>query len=139
MQYRRAFAVYGKEKDGKILPDHLGTVIRCLGQNPTEAQLRDMKNEVDAERKGTIEFHEFLTMMQRKKDYIDSEDEVMEAFRVFDKNGAGFVSAAELRGILTSLGEKLTEEEDDELFREGEIDSYGFINYVDICQAVIIQ
>ena len=137
MQYRRAFAVYGKEKDGKILPDHLGTVIRCLGQNPTEAQLRDMKNEVDAESKGTIEFHEFLTMMQRQKDYVDSEDEVMEAFRVFDKNGAGFVSAAELRGILTSLGEKLTEEEVDELFKEGEIDSNGFINYVDICQSVI--
>ena len=137
MQYRRAFAVYGKEKDGKILPDHLGTVIRCLGQNPTEAQLRDMKNEVDAESKGAIEFHEFLTMMQRKKDYVDSEDEVMEAFRVFDKNGAGFVSAAELRCILTSLGEKLTEEEVDELFKEGEIDSNGFINYVDICQSVI--
>jgi calmodulin len=68
---------------------------------------------------------------------VDSEDEVMKAFRVFDKNGAGFVSAAELRGILTSLGEKLIEEEVDELFKEGEIDSNGFINYGDICQAVI--
>ena len=136
-QYRKAFAVYGQEKDGKIQPEYLGTVIRCLGQNPTEAQIRDMKNEVDADRKGGIEFNEFLTMMQGKKDYIDSENEVMEAFRVFDKEGTGFVSAEELREVLTSLGEKLTQEEVEELFKEGNMNSNGMINYFEICQAVI--
>lgn len=41
--------------------------MRSLGQNPTEAELQDMINEVDADGNGTIDFPEFLTMMARKK------------------------------------------------------------------------
>jgi len=41
----------------------------------------------------------------------DSEEEILEAFKVFDKDGNGFISAAELRHIMTNLGEKLTDEE----------------------------
>ena len=42
---------------------------------------------------------------------ISSEEEIREAFRVFDKDGNGFISAAELRHVMTNLGEKLTDEE----------------------------
>ena len=136
-QYRKAFSVYEMEDEGKISKKDLGIVMRSLGQNPTEAELQDMINEVDADRKGTIEFHEFLSMMERKKDYIESEDEVLAAFRVFDDDGTGFVSADELREVLTSLGEKLTDEEVEELFSEGEINADGLINYQDLCQAVL--
>ncbi|KAB7506391.1 Calmodulin [Armadillidium nasatum] len=48
-------------------------------------------------RNGTIDFPEFLTMMARKMKDTDSEEEIREAFRVFDKDGNGFISAAELR------------------------------------------
>jgi len=51
--------------DGTITTRELGTVMRSLGQNPTEAELQDMINEVDADGNGTIDFPEFLTMMAR--------------------------------------------------------------------------
>ena len=46
-----------------------------------------MINEVDADGNGTIDFPEFLTMMARKMKDTDSEEEIREAFRVFDKVG----------------------------------------------------
>jgi calmodulin len=95
-----------------------GTVMRSLGQNPTEAELQDMVNEVDADGNGTIDFPEFLTMMARKMKDTDSAEEIKEAFKVFDKDGNGYISAAELRHIMTNLGEKLTDEEVDEMIRE---------------------
>ena len=49
-------------------------------------------------------------MMARKMKDTDSEEETLEAFKVFDKDGNGFISAAELRHIMTNLGEKLTDE-----------------------------
>jgi calmodulin len=78
---------------------------------------------------GTIDFPEFLTMMARKMKDSDSEEEIREAFRVFDKDGNGFISAAELRHVMTNLGEKLTDEEVDEMIREADIDGDGQVNY----------
>ena len=46
--------------------EELATVIRSLDQNPTEEELHDMINEVDADGNGTIEFAEFLNLMAKK-------------------------------------------------------------------------
>ncbi|CAF2716859.1 unnamed protein product [Rotaria sp. Silwood2] len=121
-EFKEAFSLFDKDGDGTITTKELGTVMRSLGQNPTEAELQDMINEVDADGNGTIDFPEFLTMMARKMKDTDSEEEIREAFRVFDKDGNGFISAAELRHVMTNLGEKLTDEEVDEMIREADID-----------------
>ena len=52
-----------------------------------------------------------------------------EAFKVFDKDGNGFISAAELRHVMTNLGEKLTEDEVDEMIKEADFDGDGQVNY----------
>ena len=104
-------------------------MMRSLGQNPTEAELQDMINEVDADGNGTIDFPEFLNLMARKMKDTDSEEELKEAFKVFDKDGNGFISAAELRHVMTNLGEKLTDEEVDEMIREADVDGDGQVNY----------
>ena len=67
--------------------------------------------------------------MARKMKDADSEEEIKEAFRVFDKDGNGFISAAELRHVITNLEEKLTDEEVDEMIREADIDGDGQVNY----------
>ena len=68
-------------------------------------------------------------MMSKKMQETDSEDEIREAFKVFDKDGNGFISAAELRHVMTNLGEKLSDEEVDEMVREADMDGDGQINY----------
>ncbi|CAN6815023.1 unnamed protein product [Brassica oleracea] len=124
---------------GCITTKELGTVMRSLGQNPTEAELQDMINEVDADGNGTIDFPEFLNLMARKMKDTDSEEELKEAFRVFDKDQNGFISAAELRHVMTNLGEKLTDEEVDEMIKEADVDGDGQINYEEFVKVMMAK
>ena len=71
---------------------------------------------------------EFLTMMARKMKDTDSEEEIREAFKVFDRDNNGFISAAELRHVMTSIGEKLSDDEVDEMIREADQDGDGRID-----------
>lgn len=71
--------------------------MRLLGQNPTEAELQHMINKDDVDGNSTIDFPEFLNLMAHKMKDTDSEQELKEVFRVFDKDHNGFLSAADLR------------------------------------------
>ncbi|WOL14401.1 hypothetical protein Cni_G23181 [Canna indica] len=89
----------------------LRNVMCSLGQNPTEAELQYLINEVDAD---GIDFPEFLKLLARRMKDADLED-LNEAFRVFDNDLNDFIYAAELRHVMTNLGEKLTDEEVNEM------------------------
>ncbi|ELK08324.1 Calmodulin [Pteropus alecto] len=75
-EFKEAFSLFDKDGDETITPKELGTVMRSLGQNPTEAELQDMINEVDADGNSTIGSPEFLTMMARKMRDTDREEEI---------------------------------------------------------------
>ncbi|XP_059170772.1 calmodulin-A-like [Physella acuta] len=128
-EIKEAFHLFDKDGDGHISTQELGKVMRALGQTPSETELKDMINDVDSDRNGTIEFQEFLVMMSRQMTSGDKEEEMREAFRVFDRDGNGYISAAELRQVMANLGEKLTDAEVDEMIREADMDGDGHVNY----------
>ena len=67
----------------------------------------------------------------------DTEEDIIEAFRVFDKDGNGTISAAELRHVMTNLGEKLTDEEVDEMIREADVNGDGIIDYKEFTKIIL--
>lgn len=136
-EFKEAFSLFDKDGDGCITTQELGTVMRSLGQNPTEAELQGMVNEIDRDGNGTVDFPEFLGMMARKMKDTDSEEEIREAFRVFDKDGNGYVSAAELRHVMTRLGEKLSDEEVEEMIRTADADGDGQVNYEEFVRMLV--
>ncbi|KAJ8427392.1 hypothetical protein Cgig2_008808 [Carnegiea gigantea] len=138
-EFKEAFSFFDKDGDGSITTKELGTVMRALGQNPTEAELQDMIKEVDADQSGTLNFTEFLNLMARKMKHTDSEQELKEAFRVFDKDQNGFISASELLHVMRNLGEKLTDEEVNEMIREADADGDGHINYQEFVKIMMAK
>ena len=98
-----------------------------------------MINEVDADGNGTIDFPEFLSLMARKMKDTDTEEELIEASKVCDRDGNGFISAVELRHVMTNLGEKLTDEEVDEMIREADVDGDGQTNYEEFVKMMMAK
>ena len=127
-EFKEAFSLFDKDGDGTITTKELGTVMRLLGRTPTEAELQDIINDVDADGNGTIDFSEFVSLMARKLKDKNKEDEFAEAFKVIDRDGDGLISPDELHHVLINLGENLTAEEVDEMIREADVDGDGHIN-----------
>ena len=103
-EFRQAFDIMDRNGDGVITVDDLAAVMRAIGQSPTAAELQDMIREVDADGNDTIDFTEFLALMSRQMRQSDIEDELREAFRVFDRDSDGFITPRELSSLLISLG-----------------------------------
>jgi calmodulin len=77
--------------------------------------------------------------MAKKMHYNDTEDDMIDAFKVFDKDGNGSISANELKFVLANTGEKLTQEEIEEMIREIDTDGDGYIDYRQFIRILITQ
>jgi calmodulin len=110
-----------------ITINELGRVIRNHGLNPTDDELRDMIRNVDKNSNGAIDFNEFIEMMLRRDSKI--EEDVLHAFRVFDRDGDGLISAEELKLTMNNLGEPLTDHEVKSMIEAADIDGDGRINF----------
>ena len=117
-EYREAFNLFDKDSNGSISASELTTVMKSLGLSPSETEIADLMNEVDQDGNHEIDFEEFLTLMVRQSDSRDSVQEIIEAFKVFDKNGDGYISLSELKQVFNSIGENLSDEEMEAMFNE---------------------
>jgi len=138
-EFKEAFQIFDKDGDGSITTKELGTVMRSLGQTPSEETLKQMIKEVDVDGSGTIDFIEFLGLMEKKLRDNDTEEDLIDAFRVFDRDANGVISLQELKFVMTSSGERLKEEEIDDLIREADINGDGFIDYEDFVRTMMMQ
>ncbi|XP_064610593.1 neo-calmodulin-like [Liolophura sinensis] len=133
-ELREAFRLFDKDGDGSITTGELGTVMRNLGQYPSSDELEQMLTEIDIDGDGTFSFEEFVQVMANMGGLSENteeneEEELRQAFKVFDKSGCGYICASDLRAVLQCMGEDLTEEEIDEMIAEVDIDGDGRIDF----------
>ncbi|MDC0669170.1 EF-hand domain-containing protein [Nannocystis radixulma] len=125
-----SFRIFDTDGSGTISADELGAVMRSLGQDPTESQLRGLIEEVDTDGSGHIDFGEFTTLMLAR--YGDRRSRLELAFAVFDRDGSGRITAEEMGGVMSQVG--LTARELDEMIKEVDVDGDASIGFAEFCQ-----
>ena len=129
-EYKEAFQIFDKHGEGAISSKELGTIMRSLGLNPSDEDLKEIIDSFDNEKNNNlIDFNSFLMIMAKRKNDIDKEEDLLDAFRVFDKENNGKISARELRYVMMSSGEDLNENDIEEMIREASTENDDFIDY----------
>ena len=129
---KEAFELFDEDKDGEITIDELQKIMNLHGFYPTNEELQTMIENVDSNKNGTIDYDEFLMMMNTMREdaeNFDDEDEITHAFKVFDKDGDGLITAEEIRQTMIGLGENVSEAEVKAMVGEADINGDGFIDF----------
>ncbi|XP_063715392.1 neo-calmodulin-like [Symsagittifera roscoffensis] len=128
-EFRQHFRIFDKDGDGTISTAELGTVMRNLGQTPTEEELHDMINEVDKDGNGEIDFEEFLEMMAGKMHAPTIDDEIQEAFKIFDRQSKGYITKNDIRNVMCRMPDIMKESELEMFLHVVDTDRKGKITF----------
>jgi calmodulin len=128
-EWSEAWSLVDEDNVGEIPLAKFGNAIRIAGGFPTEEDLKTMAEKADPSGSGKIGKAAFMEQMK----WISRKDpdvgQICDAFKAFDRDGEGKISAIELRHVLTSMGDKLTDEDAEDFIKEASLDKDGRIDY----------
>lgn len=130
-ELKESFLMFDTSNSDVILAQHVGTALRSMGQNPTEAEMQDLLQDANVDENGNVNMDEFMRLVGQRgiKGDMEMEEELEEALRVFDKNGEGCLDATELKNIMRTLGEPIDDDDIHEMMKVAEVAGDGKINY----------
>ena len=128
--YKEAFQIFDKHSEGYISTKELGIIFNSLGINISEEDLIEIITIYDNDQNNSmIDFITFLDIIAKKKDDIYKEEDLINAFRIFDKEGNGKISIKELRYVMMSSGVDFNENYIKDIINESNVDNDEFIDY----------
>ncbi|GFQ06396.1 calmodulin-like protein 3 [Phtheirospermum japonicum] len=105
-ELKRVFQMFDRNGDGRITKQELNDSLENMGIFIPDKELSAMIDKIDINGDGCVDIGEFETLYQNIMDERDVEEDMREAFNVFDQNGDGFITVDELKSVLASLGLK---------------------------------
>ncbi|KAL8609661.1 hypothetical protein ACOMHN_049741 [Nucella lapillus] len=127
-------------RDGLIDASKLGDLLRCVGLNPTQSTLQSVggTHKPGEKQYSLDQFQSIYRQMDQVPEW-GTFREFQEAFKSFDREGRGYISAAECRNLLTAMGDRLSDEEVDEIMKQTnvDVDMDGNIKYTDFISKVM--
>ncbi|XP_025098601.1 troponin C-like isoform X2 [Pomacea canaliculata] len=125
----QTFHLFDKKGNGLVSTKDLGQVFKSLGLQVEDEKLKFWADEADEDATGFISWEQFKPVYEVKLREDEDERELREAFRVLDKGNKGVIAVEDLRWILRSLGDDLTDEEIEDMIMETDTDGSGTVDY----------
>jgi len=129
---RKAFESFDSGKTGSISTETVAEILRLMGQPFNKQILEEMIEEVDEDKSGRLEFEEFIILAAKfivEEDEEALQKELKEAFRLYDKEGNGFIPTSCLKEILKELDDQLSDTDLNGMISEIDTDGSGTVDF----------
>ncbi|CAM0954890.1 unnamed protein product [Alopecurus aequalis] len=134
---KEIFDLFDEDEDGRIAAGELVTALRSLGQNVDEAEARQFLEDAGAAEGASIDLAMFLAVAARKANASVSAKGLAEYLDAFDDDGTGVIPAEQLRQVMMAHGDRLTEEEADELVRKADPRGEGRVQVKELVKVLM--
>ncbi|XP_046681160.1 troponin C, isoallergen Bla g 6.0201-like isoform X2 [Homalodisca vitripennis] len=118
----------------------VGTILEMLGWSMSPSELKEIVDEVDADGSGWLEFDEFCILASRflteDETGNDCEEELREAFRLYDKEGQGYITTDVLKEIFRELDHSITEDDLENMIEEIDADGSGTVDFEEFMEVM---
>ncbi|XP_020916588.1 calmodulin isoform X2 [Exaiptasia diaphana] len=131
-EYKEAFNLFDKDRNGTICTHELRNVMHALGQSPSDQEIADMIACSDKDGSGNIDLNEFLHLMTSSQK--QNMGEIRTAFKMMDKDKDGFISFDDLKRTMTECKESLSDSELQRMITDADIDLDGRVCYTEFVQ-----
>ncbi|OWF39529.1 calmodulin-like [Mizuhopecten yessoensis] len=129
-EIKRIFSKIDANGDQKMSKHEIKRAVRYIGFNPTDADMNELMTPADVDNDGYVGYREFEKILMRAISRVEYEKQnIMNSFKMFDKNGDGYITAKELKAILSAAGGDCVDEEVNELMLEADVNKDGKISY----------
>ena len=144
--FQKLFTSFDKDKDGYLNVSELFSVMKHVGQEASEEEIKAAIRQINEEYNKSalkydnkIDLCDFITLMSKTSPDYEAQNEIIAAFKSFDKDKTGFINCDEFKHIMMTIGDKMTEEDIDEMFNWANITEEGQINYEEFVRAMVIN
>lgn len=156
---KNCFDLFDSKKQTFLSADDLDEILRAMGFRPSAEELKAILEEIDEDGSGEIEFAEFCQLCAKflvedpdietlkrelkaafrffRKISMSLLFLIIKFFRIYDKNGEGFITMDTLRGLISELLQPLTQEELDGIIDELDEDGSGTMDFDEFCEMMM--
>lgn len=130
-QLQGIFKRFDLDADGSLTHLELAALLRSLGLKPNGDQLHTLLATIDSNGNGSVEFDELVKAIlpDISEQILVNQEQLVEVFQIFDRDGNGYITAAELAGAMAKMGHPLTYRELTEMMREADSNGDGVISF----------
>ena len=135
-EYRQLFYKVDKNKDGLISFEELKLLMEESRYPCSDAELQDYVNDVDINENGELDVEAYLDIIANCQKENDTEEELQEVFKIFDKNNTKLITIKNVMDIFSKIDENIKEEEILQMFKECDLDHDGYLNYEEFTRMI---
>ena len=135
-QFKSLFYKADTDHNGLISYPELKALMDKSGCPCSEAELQDYVNDVDINENGEIDVNSFLDIIENYQKENDTEEELQEVFKIFDKNNTKLITVQNVLDIFSKIDENIKEEEIIQMFKEYDLDHDEYLNYQEFTRMI---